>query len=135
MRPQSQLKANNSSGFLWVWLLRLWTVCVQPVWLFLFMCVCFLEDMVVAAVSLYVYGPTELLLGHVLDSCSGFSLRNMSALQLGVINSRSYQRCLKVLLSMAFSVFSVCCLCFCHLMAQSVQHCGGGLCGSVCVFQ
>lgn len=46
---------------------------MQPVGLFLFVCVCFLEDMVVAALSLYEYGPIGLLLGHMVDSCSGFS--------------------------------------------------------------
>lgn len=56
----------------------------------------------------------------------GSVLRTMSALQIGGINSHSYQQCLKVLLSIAFSVLA-CAVCV-HLMAHSVRHGDGGLC-------
>lgn len=111
MRPQSQLKANSSSGFLWVWLFRLWTVCAT-IGLFLFMRVCFLEDVVVAALSLYVYGPTGLLLGHM-ASCSGFSFENHVCSPDWWHQFTFLPAVPQVLLCTAFSVFSVRCLCFC----------------------
>lgn len=90
--------------------------------------VCFLEDVVVAALSLYVYGSTGLLLGHMVASCSGIGFEKHVCFpdwwhQFTFLPAVSEGSSLHGFLSI-----SVCCLCFCHLMAHSVRHGGGGLC-------